>query len=95
MTDAATWTDDYFDQPIKHVILDCSSISFIDINGVKAVKDLAGQCAAANMTLFLTSCKAEVIEMLALCKYSKDLTADHIFMHVHDAVMQALKDHEG
>ncbi|OQV19499.1 hypothetical protein BV898_06489 [Hypsibius exemplaris] len=47
------------------------------------------------MTLFLTSCKAEVIEMLALCKYSKDLTADHIFMHVHDAVMQALKDHEG
>ncbi|OQV19501.1 putative Solute carrier family 26 member 6 [Hypsibius exemplaris] len=95
MTDAATWTDDYFDQPIKHVILDCSSISFIDINGVQAVKDLAGQCAAANMTLFLTSCKAEVIEMLALCKYSKDLTADHIFMHVHDAVMQALKDHEG
>ncbi|OQV19511.1 Solute carrier family 26 member 6 [Hypsibius exemplaris] len=95
MTDATTWTADYFDRPIKHVILDCSSISFIDINGVQAVKDLAGQCAAANMTLFLTSCKGEVIEMLALCKYSKDLTADHIFMHVHDAVMQALREHEG
>ncbi|OQV13612.1 Solute carrier family 26 member 6 [Hypsibius exemplaris] len=95
ITDAATWTAGYFDQPIKHIILDCSSISFIDINGVQAVKDLAGQCAATNMTFFLASCKPEVIDMLMLCGYSKDLTANHIFMHVHDAVIQALRDNEG
>ena len=92
--DAATWTADFFEQPIKHVILDCSSICFVDINGVQAIKDLAVQCCAAGMTLFLTSCKADFKEMLALCGYSKHLDSSHIFMHVHDAVMQAVCEHE-
>lgn len=93
--DAATWTGDDFDQqPIRHLIVMCSSMSFVDVNGVKALKDLAERCAAANMTLFLAACKAEMEEMLALCGYTSHLTPDHIFVHVHDAVMQAVQEHQ-
>ena len=95
VVDVSTETGDYFDQPIKHVILDCSSMCFVDINGVQAIKDLAAQCAGLHVTLFLTSCKAEMRQMLALCGFAKDLTPDHIFMHVHDAVTQAVREHEG
>ncbi|OQV17022.1 Pendrin [Hypsibius exemplaris] len=89
--DAATWTADFFEQPVKHVVLDCSSMCFVDINGIQAIKDLAAECSDMGISLYLASCKANMRESLALCGFSEELNVDHLFVTVHDAVMFVIR----
>ena len=90
--DAATWTADYFEQPVKYVIIDCSSMCFVDINGIKVIKEFAADCHELSVKLLLAACKANMREFLALCGFTEDLNGSHIFVTVHDAVMQAVKE---
>ncbi|GAV09781.1 hypothetical protein RvY_19266 [Ramazzottius varieornatus] len=92
MVDVATWTADYFEQPVKYVIIDCSSICFVDINGIKVVKEFAAECHELGMKLFLAACKANMREFLSLCGLTEDLNGSNLFVTVHDAVRQAMNE---
>ena len=45
---------------INYIILDCSSMSFIDINGVRALQNLASKCRVHEKRLLLASCKGQL-----------------------------------
>lgn len=58
--DAATLTIDAQQVPLSHVIIDCSSMCFVDVNGLGAIKQLAARCNEEGVVLFLACCKGKV-----------------------------------
>ncbi|XP_055336026.1 solute carrier family 26 member 10-like isoform X2 [Paramacrobiotus metropolitanus] len=92
--DAATLTMDLAPvEPLTHLIVDCSSVCFVDVNGIAAINQLAAECSDAKISLFLASCKANMRESLALSGFTPQLNVDHIFVSIHDAIMQAVQEH--
>ncbi|XP_055346632.1 pendrin-like [Paramacrobiotus metropolitanus] len=76
--------------PIKHLIIDCSEICFVDVTGAGFLKKCATECAAVDVELVLACTTKAVRDMLDLCGVSEYIKPHQVFVTLHDAVLYAL-----
>nr|XP_033794026.1 solute carrier family 26 member 10 [Geotrypetes seraphini] len=86
LPDQANPMTDSGEEQIKTVILDCSGIIFIDMTGARLFIQMYTECQKAGMQLFLAGCNGNVLRMLTCGGLMKHLSAEHVFVTVHDAV---------
>ncbi|XP_056001292.1 sulfate transporter-like isoform X2 [Ostrea edulis] len=71
------------------IILDCSTWSFIDSMGVKALTSIVNDFREISVKIHLAYCKAGIREMLEKTGFFVCLDRDNLFVTVHDAVLHA------
>lgn len=77
--------------PFKIVILDCSTMSFIDTMGVKALTSVVKEYRDVEIEILLAFCKSGVREMFEKTGFFDILDREKLFPTIHDAVMHALR----
>lgn len=75
------------DVGIDTIILDCSTWSFIDSMGVKALTSVVNDFREINIKIHLAFCKAGIREMLEKTGFFSCLNRDNLFVSIHDAVL--------
>ncbi|CAG2165830.1 unnamed protein product [Oppiella nova] len=77
------------EKPSVHtIVLDFSSIFFIDSTGVETVVECIEEMDEFHIKVIICQCSQSVIEMLDKCKFFAKLLSPHICATVHDAVVQ-------
>ncbi|XP_068127231.1 sulfate anion transporter 1-like [Hyperolius riggenbachi] len=77
------------DSDLKTIILDCSSIAFLDTSGINALKGLLKDYKEVQITVLLACCNTSVIDALSRGSYFGKQNQDidkMLFYSVHDAV---------
>ncbi|XP_062615548.1 solute carrier family 26 member 6-like, partial [Saccostrea cucullata] len=72
------------------IIFDCSTWSFIDAMGVKALTSVVNDFREIDIKIHLAFCKAGIREMLEKTGFFSCLDRHNLFVTVHDAVLHAL-----
>ncbi|PCI17757.1 MAG: hypothetical protein COB62_07360 [Piscirickettsiaceae bacterium] len=76
---------------IKHLVLICSSISFIDTSALESLDNIHYRLDKAGISLNLAEIKGPVMDKLQKTAFINRLGADRIFLSTHQA-MQTLKE---
>ncbi|KAK3102941.1 hypothetical protein FSP39_015122 [Pinctada imbricata] len=71
------------------IILDCSTWSFIDSMGVKALSTVVTEYRDVDVNIYLALCKGGVREMFEKTGFFDLLDRENMFVSIHDAVLQA------
>ncbi|XP_023233892.1 solute carrier family 26 member 10-like isoform X2 [Centruroides sculpturatus] len=74
-------------QHLNYVILDCSSISLMDINAAKTFQEIRDELHARGIMFILTKCPAFVHNILTKTEFFKSVKYPCIFPSIHDAVV--------
>ncbi|KAM9324409.1 solute carrier family 26 member 6-like [Gastrophryne carolinensis] len=70
------------------LILDLSTVSFVDTVSIKVLKNIFRDFQEINVTVYLVGCHENVLEQLELGNFfSKTITKSRLFTSIHDAVM--------
>ena len=77
-------------QSINHVVLICSSISFIDTSALESLDDILYRLEKAGIRLHLTEIKGPVMDKLRDTEFLKKIGEENIFLSTHQA-MSSLK----
>ncbi|XP_063444496.1 prestin-like isoform X1 [Mytilus trossulus] len=77
--------------PYDIVILDCSTWSFIDSMGVKALTNVIKEYRDVEIDIYLAFCKAGVREMFEKTGFFDMLDRDKLFPTIHDAVLHTFQ----
>lgn len=73
---------------IHTIIIDFSSVFYIDSTGVEVLIEVIEELEEFNIKLILCSCSQSVIQMLEKTKYFTRVLTPNICATVHDAVVQ-------
>lgn len=71
---------------VKHIIIEMSSVSYIDSSAGKLLVQLYKDYSAAGVSLCLAASSECVLEMLEECEATKVIGHENIFHSTHDAV---------
>ncbi|XP_055336056.1 sulfate transporter-like [Paramacrobiotus metropolitanus] len=82
--------DDEENLPVRHLIIDCSEICFIDVTGVGFLKVCKAECESVGVELLLACTNKPVRDILALCGAMEHIKDYQLFVTVHDAVLYAV-----
>ncbi|CAG5129716.1 unnamed protein product, partial [Candidula unifasciata] len=74
---------------INFIILDCSTMSYVDSMGVKVLQQVITEFKAFNITIYLAQCKSSVREMFECTNFYKTGNKQFQFVTIHDAVVSA------
>ncbi|XP_022249066.1 solute carrier family 26 member 10-like isoform X2 [Limulus polyphemus] len=74
---------------VHHVIIDCSSFSYIDVSGVDTLLEVTKELKERNIIVLLASCSVPVYEVLRNATFLTKVPQPSIFPTIHDAVMYA------
>ncbi|CAL1539051.1 unnamed protein product [Lymnaea stagnalis] len=83
MTQAPTLTD------VHYIVIDCSTMSYVDSMGVKVLQQVISELRAFNITVYLAQCKSSVREMFECTNFYKTGSKNYMFLTIHDAVVSA------
>ncbi|XP_072927251.1 solute carrier family 26 member 10 isoform X3 [Hemitrygon akajei] len=72
---------------IQSVIIDCSSIIFIDTAGARLFVQMCVECQKADLWVYLAECNKGVLRALTCSGLLEHLRPEQIFVTVHDAVV--------
>ncbi|XP_076363031.1 prestin-like isoform X2 [Tachypleus tridentatus] len=75
--------------PIHHVVIDCSSFSYIDLSGVDTLLELTKEMKDKDITVYLAGCTVPAYRMLQKTKFLVKIPQPSVFPTVHDAVKYA------
>lgn len=70
---------------LKHVVLMCPAINFIDASGLESLKTIAGRLNAAGVTLHLSEVKGPVMDRLKRSDFFERFTGE-VFLSQHAAM---------
>jgi len=73
-------------QSINHVVLICSSISFIDTSALESLDDILYRLKKANIQLHFAEVKGPVMDKLRTTAFLKKMGEEHIFLSTHQAI---------
>ena len=73
-------------QSINHVVLICSSISFIDTSALESLDDILYRLQKADIQLHFAEVKGPVMDKLRTTAFLKKLGEEHIFLSTHQAI---------
>ncbi|BFZ08352.1 hypothetical protein BsWGS_11390 [Bradybaena similaris] len=74
---------------VHYIILDCSTMSYVDSMGVKVLQQVILELRAFNVIVYLAQCKSSVREMFECTNFYKTGSKRYLFVTVHDAVITA------
>ena len=77
---------DEMETPLKFLLLNCSSIGFIDITGIDEISALQEELKARNIRLALTGVHAPVMKVFKTSGFRDELLTDRIFDNKGDAI---------
>lgn len=72
---------------IQAVLIDCSSVIFVDVAGARLFTQMCTECQKAGVHVYLANCNESVLKILTSCGLMNYMNPQHIFVTVHDAVM--------
>lgn len=78
--------------PIHTIIIDCSTMGYIDSVGVSALGQVMSDYKEININVLLANCKAGIREMLQSAGFYERIDKKNIFLTIHDAVIWCLRD---
>ncbi len=73
-------------QFINHVVLICSSISFIDSSALESLDNILYRLKKANIQLHFAEVKGPVMDKLRTTTFLKKMGEEHIFLSTHQAI---------
>ena len=75
------------DNSVRYIILDMSSVTFVDPTGVVVLRSIASDFLKIDVTIYLAACSTQVFEMIRKCDlYEKSEPSFHTFATILDAV---------
>ncbi len=74
------------DPSLRHVLLICSGINFIDATGLDSLESILVNFAQAGVSLNLAEVKGPVTDRLARVGFLEKLGAKHLFLSTHEAM---------
>ena len=77
----------------RALILDCAGLTYIDVSGLNAVKQLAKKCETAGIELVLAECRRSVITKIRSADCLTDNDKNSIFPTIQDAMSFAMNNH--
>lgn len=72
---------------ITSVILDCSSISYLDMSAINTLLEIKNELTENGISLTFSNCPAFIYEVLEKSKFFEDSNIPHFFPSTHDAVL--------
>ncbi|XP_060679143.1 solute carrier family 26 member 10-like [Hemiscyllium ocellatum] len=85
--DRTSSSSDKQDKRIRSVVIDCSSIIFIDTAGARLFVQMCAECQKADMWVYLAECNKDVLKILTCSGLLNHLHPEQIFVTIHDAVV--------
>jgi len=76
--------------PIKVIVFNAGSVTDVDSSAVSALQDITQDYQSRGITLYFTSLRGPVRDVLKRSGFYEILGADHFFYNTHDAVMHYL-----
>lgn len=70
---------------LRHLVLICNAINFIDASALETLTDLRTQIQEAGIQLYLTEVKGPVLDQLAATDFLQQLGQDRIFLTTQEA----------
>ncbi|KAK6466929.1 solute carrier family 26 member 10 [Huso huso] len=85
---------DIVDGEVQAVLIDCSSVIFIDVAGARLFIQMCIECQKAGVRIYLAMCNESVLKILTNSGLMDHMNPQHLFVTVHDAVVyiQQLKE---
>lgn len=77
---------------IRHIVLDCSAVSYIDIAGIKMMKQIIEDFKSAKITVLLAGCSSKMIKALEAAGFFETVEKSVCFYEVTDAIQTAIID---
>ena len=72
------------------IIVDCTCLTYVDLAGLNAIKQVGKLCKKTDTLLLFAGCNGSFIGKLAACEYLDDVTKDSLFPSVQDAMAFAV-----
>ncbi|CAJ0607522.1 unnamed protein product [Cylicocyclus nassatus] len=77
---------------LTHIIIDCSSIPYIDLMGKDAICQIVADYAAIDITVLIANAKVTLRQLFETSDFYQKVSKNKMFVSVNDAVSQALKE---
>ena len=71
----------------KYLIIDCSMFSFIDFSGISTLKKTISMYEEIGIKTVLSGVHVHLESMLAKEGFFDDISTDHLYKSIHDAVV--------
>uniref|UniRef100_A0A3P9KF78 Solute carrier family 26 member 10 n=1 Tax=Oryzias latipes TaxID=8090 RepID=A0A3P9KF78_ORYLA len=71
---------------LEAVLIDCSSVIFIDVAGARLFTQMCTQCQKIGVSVYLANCNENVLKIMTSSGLMSHMNPQHIFVTVHDAV---------
>ncbi|XP_030625582.1 solute carrier family 26 member 10 [Chanos chanos] len=82
------------DNDVQAVLIDCSSVIFVDVAGAKLFIQLCVECQKVGVPVYLANCNESVLKILTSSGLMNYVGPQHIFVTVHDAVVYLQQQRE-
>ncbi|KHJ84744.1 STAS domain protein [Oesophagostomum dentatum] len=77
---------------LTHIIIDCSSIPYIDLTGENALAQTYADYATIDITVLIANCKVALRQLFETSDFYQRVPKNRMFVSLNDAVSQALKE---
>ncbi|KJH47001.1 STAS domain protein [Dictyocaulus viviparus] len=77
---------------LTHIIIDCSSIPYVDLMGKDALAQTYADYSTIDITVLMANCKVAVRQLFETTDFYQKVPKNRMFVNVNDAVIQALKE---
>ena len=78
-------TNDHGSTAVTHVIIDCSSVNYIDMNGINILMQIISEYEKAGVTLLVARCTRYMLDIIEKSPLAQKLTDNCIFPDISDA----------
>ncbi|KAF5906768.1 solute carrier family 26 member 10-like, partial [Clarias magur] len=86
-SDNELFNSEIVETEVQTVLIDCSSVIFMDVAGAKLFIQMCIDCQKMGLRIFLANCNESVLEILTASGLMSYMNPQHIFVTVHDAVV--------
>ncbi|XP_076357452.1 prestin-like isoform X6 [Tachypleus tridentatus] len=77
------------ERKLHHIVIDCSSISYLDATGVEVILEIIKEMKKNEIAISLAACSVPMYELLDRSGFFSKVTLPVIFPTIHDAVLYA------
>ncbi|KAL4646162.1 solute carrier family 26 member 10-like [Arapaima gigas] len=78
---------DAADTKVQVVLIDCSSVIFVDVAGARLFIQMCTECQKVGVRIYLANCNESVLKILTSSGLMNYINPQHIFVTVHDAIV--------
>ncbi|XP_001921766.4 solute carrier family 26 member 10 [Danio rerio] len=88
------FTSEMAEGEVQAVLIDCSSVIFVDIAGARLFIQMCMECQKIGVRIYLANCNESVLKILTSSGLMNYMNPQHIFVTIHDAVVYIQQQRE-